>query len=345
MRIDSEKLPARLAREVDPLYVIAGFEPLLALEAGDRIRTAARSAGFAERELATVESGFDWPGFEAQSRNVSLFASRRIVELRIPGGKPGVEGAKVLERYARALPPDTVTLIVLPEPERAVMSAKWFAALEEAGVVVTANVIERGRLADWISARLAAQRQRADDMTLGLMVERVEGNLLAAFQEIQKLALLFEPGPLDHAQVNLAVMDVARYDVFEVGTSALLGDVARTVRMLAGLAAEGAAEPLVLWSLTDPVRAMARVQAAVAAGRPAAQAIRDQRMWGPRQSALERALRRHDAASVARALARAALADRTIKGVARGDAWDTLLGLALAIADPHGVEAGLSLPS
>lgn len=345
MRIDSEKLPRELARGVGALYAVVGFEPLLALEAGDRIRAAARAAGYTERELSTVESGFDWSAFEAASRNVSLFSSRRIVELRIPGGKPGVEGARALERYAAALPPDTVTLVVLPDPERAVLTAKWFTALENAGTIVVAAVVERARLADWIAARLARQEQTADDATLALLVERTEGNLLAAYQEIQKLALLFPPGPLARAEVGRAVLDVARYDVFEIGTVALAGDVARTVRMISGLAAEGVAEPLVLWSLVDPVRAMARVLAATASGRPVAQALKEQRVWGPRQTAMERALRRHDRDSVAGLLARAARADRTIKGLARGDGWDALLGLAVAIADPHGVEAGLSLSS
>jgi len=332
VRVDSEQLPQHLARGPKPLYVVLGDEPLLALEAGDRIRAKARESGYAERKLLTVESGFDWSQLAMSGASLSLFAERRLIELRIPSGKPGAAGAEAIAQYCNDLPPDTLTLIALAKPDWRERKAAWLAAAERAGVMVEARVVERAQLPGWIAGRLAQQNQRCDDATLAFIAGYVEGNLLAAYQEVQKLGLIYPPGEIGFEQVRQAVLDVARFDVFKLGEATLGGDVPRLIRMLDGLRDEGTAPPQVLWAMAEDVRTLGRIVSAVAAGTPPAQAARDARVWGPRLDLVMRAARRFDAQAVERALLYAAAVDRTIKGLAKGDAWDALLRLGLHVA-------------
>ena len=331
MRISTEQLQPHL-RELKPLYTVFGAETLLALEAADRIRAAARAQGYAEREVLTVEPGFKWPELSMTASSQSLFASRKLLELRIPNGKPGVEGSAALQDYCRRLPEDTVTLVQLPDLDWRAQKASWFEALDAAGIAVEARVITLKALPQWLAGRLKAQKQEADDETLAFIAERVEGNLMAAYQEVQKLALLFPPGPLAFDAVRQAVLDVARYDVFDLGAAMLEGDVARLARMIEGLAAEGAAAPLALWALTEEIRALGKVVAGVASGRPIATIMRDARIYGPRQSLLQACHSRFTPADIAEALGHAAAIDRIIKGLDKGDLWDELLHLALRFA-------------
>ncbi|HUO43689.1 MAG TPA: DNA polymerase III subunit delta [Burkholderiales bacterium] len=332
MRISTEQLPQHLKRGLAPLYTVFGDEPLLALEAADRIRAAARAAGHSEREVLTAEPHFNWPQLRMSAQSQSLFAARRILELRIPNGKPGVEGGKALQQFAAALPADTVTLIALPELDWRAQKASWLEALEAAGVVVEAKQIERAQLPAWLAGRLREQQQSADDETLAFIADRVEGNLLAAYQEVQKLALLFPAGPLTFDQVKDAVLDVARFDVFDLGAIVAAGDAAHLTRVLDGLRGEGAAPPLVLWAIADEIRALGRVVALTGAGQPLAQALREARIWGPRQKVIERNARRFTLPQIEAALLHAAQIDRMIKGLARGDAWDEFLQLGLRFA-------------
>jgi DNA polymerase-3 subunit delta len=227
MQIRLEQLPANLKDGVKPLYVVHGDEPLLALEAGDAIRAAARAAGAADREVLVVEPGFKWDAFLGANANGSLFGDRKCVDLRIPSGKPGTEGAKALAAYAANPNPDNITLVSLPRVDRATQSSEWFAALAENGVTIAVYPIERDALPQWIAARLARQKQRASRETLSFLADACEGNLLAARQEIEKLALLLPEGDLDHAAVEAAVADVARFDVFELSEAWLAGDASR----------------------------------------------------------------------------------------------------------------------
>lgn len=331
MRIDSEQLPPRLERRLEPLYTVFGEEPLLALEAADRIRHQARRQGYDEREVLTVESGFDWSQLGASGSSLSLFGSRRILELRIPSGKPGTEGADAIKRYAADLPPDTVTLVSLPKVDRATQASGWFEALESAGVTVAANPVALARLPQWLAGRLALQGQEADASTLQFIADRVEGNLLAAQQELHKLALLFPPGKLEREAIESAVLDVARYDVFKLGETLLSGDRLRFLRVLEGLQGEGVAPPLVLWAITEELHALWRVGGAAAAGRPMQTALREARVWGARAELLPGALRRVSRHDLEEALVDAAAVDRTIKGLLRGDVWDALLRLGLRL--------------
>jgi len=331
MRLDSEQLLREPPRALAALYTIVADEPLLALEAGDLLRARARETGYVERTLLTVESGFEWGSLAAAGASLSLFAERRLIELRIPTGKPGVAGAEALERYCKALAPDTVTLIHLPAMDWKAVQAGWFQALEHAGVLIEAKPVDRARLPRWLAGRLARQQQSADDDTLQFIADRVEGNLLAAWQEVQKLGLLFPAGKLDHEDVRKAVLDVARFDIGNVSDALLAGDAAQYVRVLDGLQAEGAGLPLVLWTLTADLRAAYTIVAATARGVPIANALREARVFGPRRGPMERAAQGWSAPQLESALLRAALIDRTIKGIRRGEPWDDLRELGLTL--------------
>jgi len=333
VRISTEQLAQHLARELKPLYTVYGDELLLAIEAADRLRATARHAGYTEREVLTADTGFKWSqlAFTASSR--SLFSARRILELRIPGGKPGVDGAAALQAYCESPPPDTVTMIHLPGIDWRAQKAAWFEALDRAGVMIEARTVTRRALPDWLAGRLQAQSQEADRETLEFVADRVEGNLLAAYQEVQKLALLFPAGRIGFEQARDAVLDVARYDVYSLGEALLEGDAARLARMVDGLRGEGMAPPLVLWALTEEIRAIGRVLAAMAGGSTPPQLWRDAKIYGtPHQASMQRNVRRCTREQVEAAIAHAARADRMVKGLVRGDVWDELLQLGLRFA-------------
>ena len=329
VRITTEQLARHLKGTLAPLYVVYGDEPLLALEAADRIRARAREEGHIEREVLTAEQHFDWSYLRISGQSLSLFAALRVLEIRIPGGKPGVDGSQALQEYATHLPPDTITLITLPAVDWRAQKGAWFGALEAAGLMVEAMPVKRDKLPEWLAGRLAAQAQTADADTLAFIADKVEGNLLAAYQEVQKLALLFPPGPLAFDEIRESVLDVARFDVFDLGDIVLSGDVLEIARTLDGLQGEGVAPPLVLWSIVEEMRAVGRVLAGLTEGRPLQQAMRDARVWGPRQNLVQRNIGRFAQAQIEAALVHAARIDRMIKGIARGDVWDELLQLTL----------------
>jgi DNA polymerase-3 subunit delta len=331
MQVRAEDLSDHLQRGVKALYVVHGDEPLLALEAGDAIRAAARAAGATEREVFVVESGFRWDAFLAANLSRGLFGDRKLVDLRIPSGKPGVEGGKALEAYAANPSPDNVTLVTLPRVDRATQSSAWFEALAAAGVTVAVYPVERDALPAWIAARMKRHQQRASPETLAFLADHCEGNLLAARQEIDKLALLLPQGELAHDAVEQAIANVARYDVFQLSESWLAGDAPRVLRILGVLQAEGDAPIPAIWQLVEDVHAIAAVHTMVREGTPMPSAIRNVRVWGKRQSALERAVRRVAPASISSLLLALANLDALSKGLGRGDAWDALTDVALTV--------------
>src|SRR5690349_8082477 len=291
MQISLDRLAAHLDRDLRPVYTVWGDEPLLAQEAADAIRAAARVAGCSERQVHTVQGAhFDWSGLLGASQALSLFADRQLIEIRIPSGKPGKDGSEALQRYcetaASKLAGDIVTLVQLPKLDRTQQASAWFTALDASGVTVRVDPIERKALPQWIAQRLAAQGQRvaggeAGQRTLAFFADRVEGNLLAAHQEVQKLGLLYPAGELAFEQVESAVLNVARYDVFKLGEAVLAGQVARAMRMLDGLHAEGEAAVLVHWTLSEDIRGLKRVKDAVASGKPLPLALREARERAP----------------------------------------------------------------
>lgn len=333
MRITTEQLPQHLARGLKPLYTVYGDETLLALEATDRIRTRARAEGYAERDLLTVESGFKWSQLGLAAQSQSLFSARKLLELRVPTGKPGSDGSEALQAYCTALPQEVVTLVYMPGVDWRAQKSGWFEALDAAGVMVEARTVTRKALPEWLAGRFRMQDQEADAETLAFIADRVEGNLMAAYQEVQKLALLCPPGKVSAEQARAAVVDVARYDVFELKEALLEGDPLRLVRMMDGLKGEGAAAPLVLWTLAEEMRAVGKVLAAMEAGRPVAAALREARVWpAAHQQVMQRHIGRCSLAQVHAALRHAAAIDRVIKGLGKADVWDELTQLALRFA-------------
>ncbi len=336
MNIPAERLPDQLARGLAALYVVVGDEPLAAQEAGDMIRAAARAAGHGERTVHTVQGRYNWQSIAAGSDNLSLFAERRLTEIRIPSGKPGVDGAKALEAYASKLPPDTLTLISLPGMDWKAMQSRWFAALAQAGTVVEARPIERAALPGWIDRRLVKQGLRADRAALEFLADQVEGNLLAAQQEIDKLALLLPPGTVTLADVEHAVVDVSRLEADALQDALYAGDGARFAQIVTDLRDAGEAVPAILWQVSSAVRLLLRLKSALAQGDALSAVMRT--LWGrdkQRAPQIERAVKRLSMIQVETALADLALIDRQAKGLERvGDPWDTLLRVGLALAVP-----------
>src|SRR3954469_1170653 len=334
LRIDA--LDGHLAKTIAPLYVISSDEHLLALEAADKIRRAARAGGYSERDVLTVERSFKWGELLAANQALSLFGDKKLIELRIPTGQPGKDGSAALQSYAKDLSPDNLTLITLPKLDWQTAKSSWVASLQQAAVYVEIPNVERAKLPGGIGTPLPAQNQRADRQSLDFIADRVEGNLLAAHQEIQKLGLLYEPGKLSFEQVHEAVLNVARYDVFKLSEAMLAGDPARLVRMLEGLKGEGEALPLVLWAVAEEIRTLLKLKAGLAQGRPLGVLLKEHRIWGPKERMMDPALRRISLPTLEAALKDAAQVDKMIKGLRAkghaGDAWDAMLQLALKVA-------------
>jgi len=336
MQLRPEALDGHLAKGLAPLYVITSDEHLLALEAADKIRRAARAHGYSERDVLSVERNFKWGELLAANQALSLFGDKKLIELRIPGGKPGKDGSAALQNYAKDLNPDNLTLITLPKLDWQTAKSAWVTNLQQAAVYVEIPTVERSQLPGWIGTRLAAQNQSAERQSLDFIADRVEGNLLAAHQEIQKLGLLHPPGKLTHEQVIDAVLNVARYDVFKLSEAMLAGDPARLVRMLEGLKGEGEALPLVLWAVSEEIRTLLKLKSGMAQGRPLGALLKEYRIWGPRERMMEPALRRIPLPALEAALQEAAQVDKMVKGLRAkqfaGDAWDAMLQLALRVA-------------
>ncbi|MBS1227536.1 MAG: polymerase delta subunit [Proteobacteria bacterium] len=332
MLLKGEQLAAHLERELKAVYVVYGDEPLLVIEAADAIRAAARRGGFDERNVLTAMAGFNWVELHHAAGNMSLFGGRTLIDLRIPTGKPGREGGAAIQDYCANPSPDALLLVTLPGLDWSDEKAAWLKALTDAGVAIKLVPPNLAQLPAWIAGRLQRQQQSAEGDALRFIAERVEGNLLAAHQEILKLGLLHPAGELSLQQVQDAVLNVARYDLDGLREALLAGDVARLTRTLDGLQQEGEAPPLVLWALTEEVRALAQVVAGLQQRQSLDALLKEARIWGARQALFKRAVQRVDVGRANAALAHAARIDRLIKGAAgAGDVWDEFLRLGLGI--------------
>ena len=345
MQIAPLQLGRHLERGLKSLYVLHGDEPLLQLEALDALRAHARTQGFTERSAHTVAGAhFDWSEVLAAAGSLSLFADKQIIEIRIPSGKPGKDGSAALQQLAEQAQGNdsTLTIVLLPRLDKATKSTAWFMALENGGVTLQVEPVERQALPQWIAQRLGAQGQSVaagveGQHTLQFFADRVEGNLLAAHQEIQKLGLLFPVTPqnggvLTLAQVEGAVLNVARYDVFKLSEAVLAGQGVRVQRMLDGLQAEGEAEVLVHYTLAEDIRALKRVKDALVQGRPLPMALRENRIWGAKERQFESVLPRLGAGQLAELLHAAQVVDGIVKGLRQPDwpanGWQALHRLA-----------------
>src|SRR3954471_13298074 len=343
MQLAPAQLTQHLQRGLRPLYTLHGDEPLLVQETADAIRAAARAQGFTERTVHTVSGAhFDWSAVLAAGGSLSLFADKQIVEIRVPSGKPGKDGSAALQQVAESAEGNdsTLTLVLLPRLDFQAKKSAWFAALEAHGVAIELQPVERNALPQWIAQRLAQNDQRVlageeGQRTLQFFADRVEGNLLAAHQEIQKLALLYPAGELRFDQVESAVLNVARYDVFKLSEAVLAGQVARVQRMLDGLQAEGEAEVLVHYTLAEDIRSLKRVKDSMAAGQPLPMAMRDHRVRGQKERLFERVLPRLSTTALENLLHGAHVVDGIVKGLkAPGwpvDGWQALHKLALGL--------------
>ncbi len=352
MNLASHQLGEHLERGIKSLYTLHGDEPLLVQEFADSLRAKARSQGYTERTVHTVQGAhFDWSEVLASGGSLSLFADKQIVEIRIPSGKPGKDGSQALQQIAERAQGDdsTLTLIMLPRLDSMTTKGAWFGALESYGITVKFEPIARSNLPQWLSQRLAAQGQRVaageeGQRTLQFFSDRVEGNLLAAHQEIQKLGLLYgttdggtSSSILSFEQVENAVLNVARYDVFKLSEAVLGGQTVRVARMLDGLQAEGESEVLVHWAISEDIRSMKRVKDAITAGRPMPMALRENRVWGIKEKLYERVLPGITDATLANLLTAAHKVDGIVKGLKQPDwpasGWQALHRLASMVCE------------
>lgn len=336
MQLRYEAFPAHLKSGLAPLYVLTGDEYLLVQEATDLLRATVREQGFTERQVFTVERGFKWDQLQLANNALSLFGDRKLIELRIPGGKPGKDGSQAIQEYIADLSPDNVTLITLPQLDWTTRKSAWVSALQKQAVYIEVQPVGVGQLGGWIAARLRRQNQQADQNSIAFLVEQVEGNLLAAWQEIQKLGLLFPEGQLSGEQVRSAVLDVARYDVFQISEAMLGGNPSRFIRMMDGLKGEGTPLPLLLWAFADEVRMLLRCRQSLEDGMSPNEIARSQRLRGPRERLVMKAIRYLSKVELVTALQQIADIDRLVKGLnsqkGLNDAWDALTQLGLSLS-------------
>jgi DNA polymerase III subunit delta len=322
LKFNSDTLPAHLEQHLLPAYLISGDEPLLVAEATDAVRAKARASGFTERETHFMERGGDWNDVRASANNLSLFAERRIVEIRMPTAKPGNAGSAALVALLEARDPDRVLLITAPKLDRDAQGSEWVRAVETHGALVQVWPVDATRLVAWLRTRAKRLRLNPDDEALQILADRTEGNLLAANQELEKLRLLAKGDQVTADDVFASVADSARFDVFQLGECALAGDAARALRMIEGLRSEGVEPTLVLWSLSKSMRDIWGAAHSPGGRAPA---------WRRQTAALEKGQRRASQLHFGRLTARATRVDRMIKGRETGDAWDEMHLLAMDI--------------
>lgn len=332
MKLSGDNLPAALGRQLGRIYLVSGDEPLLVNEAADAIRAKARTAGFTERELHVVERGFDWQELLGKSRSMSLFAERKIIEIRMVNPTPGEQGADAIVELAEQGDADTLVLIITGKLDGRTMNSRWANAIDKHGTIVQIWPVELARLPAWIRERLARHQFVADASAAALLAERVEGNLLAAHQEIEKLALLVPAGTLTSETILEAVADSARFDVLQLGEAAMRGKTARAVRILEGLKGEGVEPTLVLWAINKDLQWIARAHDLMSKGQSADAAMNALYVWKPRQPAMKMALGRLSTRAINEMIIGAERADRAVKGALRTDPWTEFERLVAALS-------------
>ncbi|PKO50386.1 MAG: DNA polymerase III subunit delta [Betaproteobacteria bacterium HGW-Betaproteobacteria-20] len=336
MQLAQAQLEKHLTQGLQSLYVLVGDEPLAQRESLDAIRAAARVQGFDERTSLMVERYFNWQQIQTYGQSVSLFANRRLLEINIPSGKPGVDGGKALQALSNKPIPDATVIIILPKLEREARNSAWFTALEKQAMTIAIDEVDAAHLPKWIAHRLAQQGQHTSAQTLEFLAHQVEGNLLAANQEVQKLGLLHPQGELTDATVREAVLNVSRYDAFQLGEAVLAGDTARTVRILQGLQDEGENAVAVMSPLMWVLRPLVRVKQAEMRGENVVNAMTNARIYGDKQNLMKRALARLSLRQLEAALQKLADIDKTAKGVMLGDAWLEISRLCFGLSRVRG---------
>jgi DNA polymerase III subunit delta len=330
MRLRPEQLAQQLKKNLLPIYVVSGEDPLLMQECCDQIRRRAREDGCTEREIieaATGNSNSHWQELIASAASMSLFAERKLVELRLPSGKPGAEGSKTFSQYLDMASGDDVLLIVAGKIDKQSTNSKWFKALDSAGAIIQVWPVDSKNLPRWLQNRISMSGMSIDNEALQLLCERVEGNLLAAVQEVEKLKLLADEGRISVDTITASVSNNARYNVFEMADNALKGDSRASLRMLHGLRGEGTEAISALWALEKDIRTLSSAQADCDRGQNPQQALSARRVWNNRMPQMQAALARHNSASLTHLMEQALAVDGSIKGYAAGKPWDKLESL------------------
>jgi len=329
MRIRPEQIVATLQKGLAPVYFISGDEPLQLGEMADAVRKAARQAGFETREVFSADTGFEWNELTVSAGSLSIFSDKKIIDLRLPSGTPGTEGSKALVAYCERLPEDTLLLITAGKLASASLKTRWFEALDRAGCVIQVWPLEGQDLIRWLQQRMQNRGLQAETEGIKILAARVEGNLLAAAQEIEKLYVLYGVGHLSNQQIFDVVADSSRFDVFKLMDSVLAASVNRVFRILSGLQAEGIAAPVVLWALTREARVLIKIKLALSQGQSRELAFKNNQIWDKRKQLVSSALSRLSDGDLNGILALSAKADRQIKGQQQGDPWETLLAVCL----------------
>jgi DNA polymerase-3 subunit delta len=325
MRLYPEKLPGQLQQQLLPVYLVSGDEPLLLQECCDLIRQKARQQGCSDREVIDAGvSGFNWQDILHSATSMSLFAERKLIELRLPSGKPGAEGSKALCEYLDIASGEDVLLIISGKIDKQSTNSKWYKALDKAGATIQVWPVDARELPRWLQQRVRNAGMSIDKDALQLLCDRVEGNLLAAVQEVEKLKLLAKDSQITARTITESVSDNARYNLFDMADNALKGNATASLRMLHGLRGEGTEPPVVLWALTREIRTLYEVQLDCDKGKSAQQALSARRVWNNRMPLMQAALSRHNTDSLSRLLEQAAAVDGSIKGFAGGKPWDNL---------------------
>jgi DNA polymerase-3 subunit delta len=332
MRLKPEQLSAALQKELAPVYFISGDEPLQMGEMADAVRAAARKAGYDSREVLVADSGFSWNELMESAGSLSIFTDKKIIDLRLPTGAPGTEGAKALTDYCEHLPEDTLLLMTSAKLAGASLKSRWFQALDKVGCIIQVWPLEGQNLIHWLQQRMQQRGLQAEAEGIRILASRIEGNLLAAAQEIEKLYVLYGSGRLSNQQILDVVADSSRFDVFKLMDSVLAAKAGRIFKILSGLQAEGVAAPVVLWALTREARVLIRIKQALAQGQNRALVFKNNQVWDKRQQLVSDALGRLGDSDLNSILTLSAKADRQIKGQQQGDPWETLLAICLKFA-------------
>jgi DNA polymerase-3 subunit delta len=332
MRLKPDQLDAALQKSLAPVYFLSGDEPLQLGEMADAIRKTARLAGYNSREIFSVETGFAWNQLALSADSLSIFSDKKIIELRNPSSTVGTDGAKALTTYCERIPKDTLLLITTGKLASATLKSRWVESIDKVGVVIQVWALEGQELVNWLQQRLLQRGLQVEPDGIRLLASRIEGNLLAADQEITKLYVLYGAAKLSTAQIFDAVADSSRYDVFKLMDAILLADLNRIIKILSGLRSEGIAAPVILWGLTREARSLLKIKLALASGQQKDIVFRNNQIWDKRKALVEKALNRLKANDLNRILVLSAKADRQIKGQQSGDAWETLLAICLQFA-------------
>lgn len=335
MRLKPDQLEATLVKSLSPVYFLSGEEPLQLGEAADAVRSAARREGYTDREVIVVDTGNEWPQLAAEAEALSIFADKKLIDLRLPSGKPGQEGGKALQAYCRRLPPDTVLLISAGKLESSAQKAQWLQALDEVGVVVQVWPLQGAELLAWLQRRAERKGLRFDNDAVKSLAARIEGNLLAAAQEIEKLYILHGQTRITRTMVEDDVADSSRFDVFKLMDALLAGKLNRAVKILHGLRAEGTAAPVVLWAVSREIRTLFNIKSELKSGGHQDSTFKKYQIWDKRKQPVQEALRRVGEPQLQRLLAYCADTDKQIKGQQAGDEWESLLILCAAFCKPN----------